>query len=430
MSTLPTGWNLEPFSQVATYSTGRTPARANDLYWKSDVNKVPWVAISDMEAFGKITETSECVSGTAFNDVFKGRVVPAGTLLMSFKLTIGRVATLGIPACHNEAIISIYPRKGVDQRFLGYYLSQVDYSDHQDRQVKGNTLNQAKIDRIPILLPPTHEQKSIADVLDRCREAINTELLLEKTTQELKQSTMRELFTRGLNGEVQKETEIGFIPKSWEVSRLDDIAKTISTRMSYSELLEENHSSIGGFRVLGVKVSDMNRDGNELLILNAALERTLSKETAEYRCAPPNTIIFPKRGAAIATNKKRLTTTWTVFDPNVIGVIPTSIDSEFLFHWFQNFDLRTITEPGPTPQLNKKHLDPLLIPVPSTLKEQQDIAALFNSIDKKISLHRNKSTILEELFKSLLNKLMSGEIRINELDLTALETTASSEASV
>lgn len=66
------------------------------------------------------------------------------------------------------------------------------------------------------------------------------------------------------------------------------------------------------------------------------------------------TIVFPKRGAAIATNKKRLTDTWSVFDPNVIGVVPGgSINPRFLFQWFQFFDLKGITESGPTPQLNK-----------------------------------------------------------------------------
>ena len=182
MSQLPEGWTEEPFSQVARYATGRTPARANGAYWKNGRNQVPWVAISDMKEYGSITKTAEAVSEAAFHDVFRECVVPTGTLLMSFKLTIGRVATLGVPACHNEAIISIYPRDGVDQRYLGYYLSQVNYSDHQDRQVKGNTLNQSKIDRIPVLLPPENEQRSIADVLDLCRAGLDTERSAEATT--------------------------------------------------------------------------------------------------------------------------------------------------------------------------------------------------------------------------------------------------------
>ena len=166
MSVVPTGWTATRFADIADYSIGRTPARARSEYWADDGATVPWVAISDMKPHGTVLTTKERISGAAFTETFGGRVVPAGTLLMSFKLTIGRVATLGIDACHNEAIMSIYPHDGVSKRYLGYYLSNIDYADHHDRQIKGNTLNKSKIDRIPVLLPPEKEQEAIADVLD------------------------------------------------------------------------------------------------------------------------------------------------------------------------------------------------------------------------------------------------------------------------
>lgn len=424
MKDLPDGWAVEPLCKVARYDTGRTPARAKPVYWEKDGHPVSWVAISDMEEYGLITETAESISSLAFRDVFRGRIVPAGALLMSFKLTIGRVATLGIPACHNEAIISIYPKKGVDQRYLGYFLSQVDYADHQDRQIKGNTLNQSKIDQIQIALPPSDQQARIADVLDHCRLAVNTERAAEATARELKRAALRDLFTRGLRGEGQKQTEIGLVPASWLVERLDTRAQVVSTRMSYAELEGERPATENAVRVLGIKVSDMNRTGNETVLASAALEKMLDSGRVKYRCAPPGTIVFPKRGAAIATNKKRLTTAWSVFDPNVIGVVPgEAIDPGFLFQWFQSFDLKTITEPGPTPQLNKKHLEPLLIPAPPDVAEQRDIAAIFDALDRKIDVHRTKRTVLEELFQSLLHTLMTGELSVAELDLSALSST-------
>ena len=84
------------------------------------------------------------------------------------------------------------------------------------------------------------------------------------------------------------------------------------------------------------------------------------------------------------------------------------------------FDLRTITEPGPTPQLNKKNLIPLGIPVPPTLCEQQEIVTILDDIDRKIGIHRQKRTVLEDLFRALLHKLMTGLIRVGELDLSIL----------
>jgi type I restriction enzyme S subunit len=169
--------------------------------------------------------------------------------------------------------------------------------------------------------------------------------------------------------------------------------------------------------VFGIKVSDMNTPGNESHLVTSALKKALSRTLAEKKCVPSNAIVFPKRGAAIATNKKRLTMSWTVFDPNVIGVkAGDQFDTRFLFHWFQRFDLRTITEPGPTPQLNKKNLEPLLVPIPGPT-EQQEIADILDAIDRKIDLHKRKRDVLQELFRSLLHKLMTGEIRVNDLSI-------------
>ena len=166
----------------------------------------------------------------------------------------------------------------------------------------------------------------------------------------------------------------------------------------------------------------MNLPGNEVELYTAALDKMVDIEMVKRRCAPPGTIIFPKRGAAIATNKKRLSTEWTAFDPNVIGVVAgAKINKALLFQWFQTFDLQTITDMGPTPQLNKKNLLPLNVPVPSSTGEQDEIVAVLDAIDGKIDLHRRKRAVLEELFRALLHKLMTREIRVGELSLAGLE---------
>jgi type I restriction enzyme S subunit len=170
---------------------------------------------------------------------------------------------------------------------------------------------------------------------------------------------------------------------------------------------------------MGVKVSDMNLPGNESRFLTANLIKRLSVDLARRKLVQPNTVVFPKRGAAIATNKKRLTTTWTVLDPNLIGLCAKdSLDGEFLFHWSQTFDLRKITDPGPTPQLNKKDLVPILIPLPKDIDEQREIAGAISSVDNKTSYHQQKHAILSELFRTLLHQLMTAQIRVHDLDLT------------
>jgi type I restriction enzyme S subunit len=234
---------------------------------------------------------------------------------------------------------------------------------------------------------------------------------------------MHQLFTRGLGGESQKQTEIGPLPESWKSTRLDKCCVVISSSLSYTDFADMpvSHES-DLISAMGIKVSDMNLLGNETRLNKANLEKTIFRSTAERKLAPPNTIVFPKRGAAIATNKKRVTTTWTVFDPNLIGVrAGEGVDPDFLFYWFQQFDLKTITDPGPTPQLNKKNLEPLLIPVPTDEAEQREIAFILQTIDRKIDVHERKRRMLRELFKTLLHQLMRGEICVGNLDIDTSE---------
>lgn len=424
----PEHWSVKPFSEIADYETGRTPARANASYWEKTAQNIPWVAISDMENYGIITETGENISPRAFQEVFRGRIVPAGTLLMSFKLTIGRVSTLGVDACHNEAIISIYPRNGVDQRYLGYFLSQVDYEELQDRQVKGHTLNQDKINRIPVALPSNTEQVDIAELLDLTRSAIGIQKRALAKTQELKRSAMHELFTRGLRGEAQKETEIGLVPESWDVLDFGKVREWLQYGTSvrcgaapakYPVLRIPNIES-GRVNANDLKYCDLPPDtasnyqleNGDLIFIrtNGVLERLGS--CAVYNGEPKDTLF--------ASYLIRARLKLEVINPL------------FAAYFFGSQRGTALVAGRATPaadgkyNLNTGTIDSLPLPVPPTLDEQQEIVEILNAIDRKIDLHKRKKAVLEELFQSLLHKLMNGEIRIADLDLSTIRGSSTS----
>ncbi len=308
------------------------------------------------------------------------------------------------------------PKAGIEPLFFYYACKAINLPS------RGYNRHFKALKEREIPTPPLREQRNIARTLQQIDDVLSLQDEQLHVTTDMKRSAMHTLFTRGLRGEAQKETEIGPIPESWDLGQLGRYADVISTRMSYSELQDAQNSVLSEtVRVLGIKVADMNLPGNEVELQTAVLERMVDKAIAERRCAPPHTIVFPKRGAAIATNKKRISNEWTAFDPNVIGVVAgAELDERYLFQWFQMFDLRTITDPGPTPQLNKKNLLPLNVPIPPSRREQREIVAILNVIDRKIDLHRRKRTVLEGLFKALLHKLMTGEIQVGELDLSTL----------
>ena len=104
---IPDSWEWIRFSNLVDYSMGKTPPRKESIYWDSP--SYPWVSIADMLADGYVSATKKGISEYAENNAFKGRISPIGTLIMSFKLTVGKVSILGINAYHNEVIISIFP---------------------------------------------------------------------------------------------------------------------------------------------------------------------------------------------------------------------------------------------------------------------------------------------------------------------------------
>jgi type I restriction enzyme S subunit len=266
--------------------------------------------------------------------------------------------------------------------------------------------------RLP--LPPLPEQKKIAHILSTVQRAIEAQERIIQTTTELKKALMHKLFTEGLRNEPQKQTEIGPAPESWATPTVESVCTIKASAMSYSQL-ESTTDVSNGVRVIGIKVSDMNLPGNEIEFRTANLERQLPEKEALKRTVPANSIVFPKRGAAIATNKKRLTTGYTVLDPNLIAVMPTNaVHHRYLFHWFNTFDLKKITDPGPTPQLNKKDIAPLKFPMPS-VKEQEEIAAAIDATEEKSTLHVRKRDQLQDLFRTLLHELMTAKTRVHEL---------------
>ena len=141
---------------------GKTPERGNKRYWSEAT--IPWVSISDMLPSQHIDNTKEKITETALKEVFRERFSPKGTLLMSFKLTVGRTSILDLDAVHNEAIISIYPYKCFKQDFqeyLLYFLPIFSSLAQSHDAIKGKTLNSKSIDNILIPLPPENEQKRI-----------------------------------------------------------------------------------------------------------------------------------------------------------------------------------------------------------------------------------------------------------------------------
>ena len=162
---LPCSWQWVRFGQIVRMSIGKTPARGEVSYWSKAT--IPWVSISDMTNSKHINKTKEKISVAASSVM--GEISPVGSLLMSFKLTVGRTSILNIDAYHNEAIISIYPfidDKYALRDYLFYTLPFLSNTGDSKDAIKGKTLNSKSLKSLLIPLPPLREQRCIINRLE------------------------------------------------------------------------------------------------------------------------------------------------------------------------------------------------------------------------------------------------------------------------
>ena len=174
---IPKNWVWMKFGKLVDFNIGKTPPRAEKKYWSND-KKNHWISISDMVENGYVDDTREFVSDIAIKDIFKNNISKKGTLIMSFKLTVGRCSILNIDAVHNEGIVSIYPK--IDNDIFKLYLFTIlpfitKYGDTKNA-IKGDTLNSKSLKELLIPIPPIEEQERIIKKINEL-DNIQTELI-------------------------------------------------------------------------------------------------------------------------------------------------------------------------------------------------------------------------------------------------------------
>lgn len=281
----------------------------------------------------------------------------------------------------------------VDSRYLIRFLKSPRALAHYSQLGKGaihrrKSISLAALGALPVPLPSLDQQVRIAAILD------HTDVLRIKRRQvlahldSLTQSLFRAMFDGTRTGE-----------------RLGDIADLFGGA-SLPEA-EKFCDQPGG--VLLMKVSDMNAEGNEDEIGATAL--WTSAPTPRSATVGAGAVILPKRGASIATNKKRLTTRVTCLDPNLMGVQPLTnkVTSRYLHEWFKSFDLSTITSGSTVPQLNKQDLEPLVVPLPG-LVLQETFSERSEQINAGRAAARRALAAADELFASVQSRAFRGEL--------------------
>ena len=195
-------WKKVKLGDIFNLQMGKTPLRENKLYWnKGEYN---WISISDMNFSEKyISSTKEKITELAVKK--SGiKIIPKNTVIMSFKLSIGKVKIVNEDIYSNEAIMAFIPKTNnfIDENFLYYSLKGVRWNEGINKAVKGLTLNKALISQKEIFLPNLAIQKEIASNLDSIADFLDLRRKQLNYLKELNKSLFTTMF-----GDIEKKFE-------------------------------------------------------------------------------------------------------------------------------------------------------------------------------------------------------------------------------
>jgi type I restriction enzyme S subunit len=300
-----------------------------------------------------------------------------------------------------------------------YYRTKGVFIRICSRSVNQSSINQAKLKALEIPLPPLAEQRKIAAVLGLVQRAIEQQERLIALTTELKKAMLHKLFTEGLRGEPQKQTEIGPVPTTWNIVRLEDVCTFLSGGTPSKSKPEFWRGSIPWVSPKDMKMPRLNDVADH--ISDAALEDGSSLASA-------GSVFVVIRGMILAKEVPvALAEVPMAFNQDMKAIIPgPRILSAFLLYALVAFKQNLFQKVGRsshgTMTLMSSEITQFSIPLPDR-KTQEEIATAIETVERKHEIHRRKHASLSDLFRTLLHQLMTAQIRVHELDVGELEIT-------
>ena len=322
----------------------------------------------------------------------------AGTPLMSFKLTIGRVAMAGVDLYTNEAIVAVHGKAGLaDDRWLFHSLPRIASAGIQDSAVKGNTLNKRKLENLFLRLPPLPEQRGIARILDTADEAVRSICQLFAKLEQIKQGLLHDLLTCGINesggiressvgSEEFRVSSIGRIPSSWSVGPLG----------SYAMLQR-------GFDITAVE----QRPGNVPVISSSGVSSFHDRAMVKG----PGVVIGRKGKLGDAYYVKadfwpHDTSLWVKQFKNIIP--------EFAAVLLKSMRLERFDAATSVPTLNRNFIHPITVAIPP-IEEQERILSRLDAASSTIRYERDNLAKLRLVKQGIMEDLLTGRVRVGGL---------------
>jgi type I restriction enzyme S subunit len=401
----PPGWKVVKLADLCD--------RVTSTYAPVDGGDMPYVGLEHLAqgfpAFvGRGTESDIKSSKTAFQcgDILFGKLRPY----------LRKGAQADFDGVCSTDILAFRAKEVCESEFLRYLIHSdefVGYAISTTSGVQHPRTSWPALRELRLTLPPLPEQKKIAHILSTVQRAIEAQERIIKTTIELKKALMHKLFTEGLRGEPQKQTEIGLVPESWEVVELSDVCRFQSGGTPSKQNPEFWQGTIPW-----VSPKDMKRPR-----LDDVADH-ISQEALESgsKLAPAGSVFVVVRGMILAkTVPVALAEVPMAINQDMKAIVPgPKLRSDFLLYALETLRENLFKKVGRsghgTCTLMGHEVAAFKIPLPD-LHTEKEIASVIQNLERKKELHEQKQIQLQALFHTLLHELMTGKVRVGSFNI-------------
>jgi len=320
------------------------------------------------------------------------------------------IVAKGMEGAISSGIRIVKPVNKINNDFLFYILQHSTVQKVIANYTIGTTIKHASraIDFITLPLPSLREQQKIAEILSIVDEAIQKTNEIITKTERLKKALMQELLTKGIGHKEFKDTEIGRIPKEWEVVKLGDVARI---KRGASPRPKGDPKYFGG-DIPWIKISDLSKYKKSIYL--QATDDTVTEEGK-------------KRSVYVEDESLIISNSGTIGEPAIVktghggcihdGLILltslTKVEKLFLYYFFEHkkekFQMQS--QKGTQGNMNTTLWRMVKLPLPP-IEEQQKITKVLLTVDKKLELERNEKAKLERIKQGLMDLLLTGKVRV------------------
>ncbi|MEZ9156417.1 restriction endonuclease subunit S [Vibrio sp. 10N.286.52.E2] len=385
-------WPTVKLSELCEINIGKTPARANNSYWGEGY---PWLSIADMSQGRNLFFTKEEITSLAVNET-KIKLVKKGTVLFSFKLSIGKLGIATRDLFTNEAIaaLPIKDKSRLCEEYLIYAMSQIDAVGKTDRAVMGATLNKKKLAELEIPLPPLAEQKRIAVILDKA-DAIRQK---RKQAIDLADEFLRSVFLDMFGDPVTN-------PKRWEVKPLKSFAK-ITTGNTPPRKEPENY----GTDIEWIKSDNINTPNH---FLTTSTEGLSSKGAEKGRVVSSGSVLMTCiAGSLSCIGNIAIADRNVAFNQQINAIQPTiSANTDYLYGLMlvSKKKLQDNSTNSMKGMISKGTLEGIEFPCPP-MEKQAEFSSFFKSYLAQLEKLKSSEHKAKELLSSASQKAFAGEL--------------------